>query len=107
MRFPIMGEVMLAFQTIFVDRDSHASGRGAAEQIAATLADGRFPQVGDREEGGSRLYWDTPSGLLGSSLWYRPGLCQCQCRFPQVGDEAARISSCEGAPLRSPLSRTP
>lgn len=48
MRFPIMGEIMLAFQTIFVDRDSQASGRGAAQLIAATLEDKRFPQVGGR-----------------------------------------------------------
>jgi len=46
MRFPIMGEIMLAFQTIFVDRDSQTSGRGAAQLIAATLEDKRFPQVG-------------------------------------------------------------
>jgi len=45
MRFPIMGEIMLAFQTIFVDRDSQTSGRGAAQLIAATLEDKRFPQV--------------------------------------------------------------
>jgi hypothetical protein len=48
MRFPIMGEIMLAFQTIFVDRDSQASGRGAAQLIATTLEDKRFPQVGGR-----------------------------------------------------------
>jgi 1-acyl-sn-glycerol-3-phosphate acyltransferase len=48
MRFPIMGEIMLAFQTIFVDRDSQASGRGAAQLIATTLEDKRFPQVSGR-----------------------------------------------------------
>ena len=45
MRFPIMGEVMQAFQTIFVDRELHASGKDAAQQMRDTVEDARYPQV--------------------------------------------------------------
>jgi len=44
-RFPIMGEIMLAFQTIFVDREDGSSGKTATEQIKATVEDARYPQV--------------------------------------------------------------
>eukprot|EP00959_Pyramimonas_sp_CCMP1952_P046830 978174-Pyramimonas_sp.AAC.1 len=40
-----MGEIMLAFQTIFVDREDGSSGKTAAEQIVATVEDARYPQV--------------------------------------------------------------
>jgi len=51
MRFPVMGSIMLAFQTIFVERETSASGKGAAAQLAATVADPRYPQVLTYPEG--------------------------------------------------------
>lgn len=51
MRFPIMGEIMQSFQTIFVDREQHQSGRDAAQQMRDTLQDPRYPQVLTYPEG--------------------------------------------------------
>ncbi len=98
MRFPIMGDLMLSQQTIFVDREDKDSALKAADMISAIAKDDRWPPVVIYPEG------NTCNGrqLCGFKLGpFQPGLPVQPLVISYAKN--TRIDPCWAEPLGLPV----
>lgn len=66
MRFPVMGDIMLSQQTIFVDREARESGLSAADKILKVVQNEEFPRVVIYPEGNTSNGRQVASFKLGA-----------------------------------------
>lgn len=110
MRFPVMGDIMLSQQTIFVDREVKESGLGAAEKIKKVVENPEFPRVVIYPEGNTSNGRQVASFKLGAfqqarqAAAPRPPSCPSAAAHRRTSGAALTAAASLGAPR--PPART-